>query len=130
MRLSVVFKSVHSTACWSDSCLLLVLEKIGVVEREWIYSRSAAVFQNIFKLVFSLLWETMLANLNLFGVDLIITKSIIWNQIRLLSQVMIFSPSGTFTESTLGAKAWSQWGSQLLDHGSLCHLKSLHWFLI
>lgn len=46
-------------------------------EREGIYSRSAPVFQNIFELLFSLLWETMLANLNLFGVDLIITKSII-----------------------------------------------------
>lgn len=49
----------------------------GIKKRERVYYRSAAVFQNIFELVFSLLWETMLANLNLFGVDLIITKSII-----------------------------------------------------
>lgn len=64
----------------------------GIKEGEHIYSRSAAVFQNIFELLFSLLWETVLANLNPFGVDLIITKSIIWNQIRLLSHVMIFPP--------------------------------------
>lgn len=88
--------SGQSSLNWQLSPFPGDLGKVGAAktdERQCGFTLEVLLFfQNIFELIFNLPGETLLANLNLFGVDLIITKSIIWNQIRLSSRVMIFPP--------------------------------------